>query len=118
MSLKCHHYDFVIPITNINKVYKGGFEKFKEVNSHLFAEPYCLANHYDEHLVKFSAMGSSGFDYWINEWEEMGLLGVEESGECKIWKDFCVISWLQGPTFPCEWLDYNKEEHSVQLRQL
>jgi hypothetical protein len=113
MSIKCHHFNVIVPKHNIDKVYSGGFEAFKKDNEILFE----IAHSYDDDLVCFTSMGVSGVDYWIGEWEDFGLVGVVDDGESKKWIDFCVVGF-SGPTFECDWLVYNKEKHEVKFQPI
>lgn len=110
MAIKCSRLNVVVPIEYFNMVYEGGFDKFKEENKHLFDR----GNSFDKELICFTAMGSSGIDYWIKTLESFGLIGVEGKGDDRRWKDFCVIDWY-GLTFPCDWVILDNEKRSVSL---
>ena len=113
MAVQCEFINLIIPITNINKVYAGGFEMYKKDHLELFGGIIW----HDENLLREGAMNPMDIEYMVEGWEKLGLKGViEEWGEMK-WKDLCVVgSYATRPTLPCDWIDIDPETNSVFLK--
>ncbi len=100
MAVRCEFINLIIPISNIDKVYPGGFKKFKQDNSRGFS----LVLWNDDFLFRDGAMNFMDIEDKVKKWENLGLIGVaEENGE-KYWQDFC-ISGVFGPTLKCDWIE-------------
>jgi len=113
MAILCEFIDLIIPISNINKVYPGGFEKFKSDNIDGFDGRY----QYDEFLFRDGAMNSIDIKFLVDQWEKLGLQGIAKSTGKQIWKDFCVVeSMFGGPTLPCEWINFDPETRTVSYK--
>lgn len=113
MAIHCEFIDLVIPIENIDKVYPGGFKKYKEENINGF---YGKLWH-DEFLFRDGAMGPDDMHYLVQKWEERGLVGVVEREGIKEWKDLCVLEGLfGGPTLKCDWLEYDHVDRCVYMK--
>jgi hypothetical protein len=110
MAIKCEFIDFIIPIANIDRVYEGGFEKYKSDKAILF-NGHCWN---DEFLFRDGAMNWLDIQFLIEKWEKLGLKGtVKTTGQMK-WKDFCVVESLRGgPSLPCDWLGFDPETRSA-----
>ena len=113
MAIKCEFIDFIIPISNIDRVYQGGFEKFK--TDHI--EDFGSRLRHDELLFRDGAMNPMDIQFLVDHWEKLGLQGVIQSGGKKKWKDFCVVESLRGgPTLPCDWITFDSETRSVSYK--
>ena len=111
MAVQCEFINLIIPISNIDKVYEGGFQKYKEDN----LESFGVIIWHDEFLLREGAMNPMDIEYMVEGWEKLGLKGVieEEWGEKK-WEDLCVVgSYAIRPTLPCGWIDIDPETKSV-----
>ena len=42
----------------------------------------------------------------------VSLISVAEG----CWKDLCVVDQLRGPTLPCEWIEFDRQENCVWLK--
>jgi hypothetical protein len=69
MAVRFEFIDFIIPISNIERVYPGGFKQFKKDKEQLFNGRLW----HDEFLLRDGAMSDSDIEYLIKYWEEMGL---------------------------------------------
>jgi hypothetical protein len=113
MAVQCEFIDFIIPIENIDKIYPGGFAQFKENNKESFSK--ILWN--DDFLFRDGAMNGMDIEFMIQMWESKGLEGVVEIDEKKQWKDFCIVQGMAGgPTFPCEWIDFDPQNNCVSMK--
>jgi len=113
MVILCEFIDLIIPISNINKVYPGGFEKFKSDNLDGFEGRY----QHDEYLFRDGAMNSMDIKLLLDQWEKLGLQGIVKLGGQQIWKDFCVVeSMYGGPKLLCEWIDFDPDTRTVSYK--
>lgn len=109
MAVFCEFSNVIIPISNIEKVYKGGFKQFKIDYSEMFNGRYW----YDEYLFRDGAMNSYDIKAICEMCEQKGLVGSDQKDGVKCWKDFCVVTELLGPTLPCDWIVFDSETCSV-----
>ncbi|MCX6244867.1 MAG: hypothetical protein NTU98_09200 [Bacteroidetes bacterium] len=113
MAIFCEFIDLIIPISNIDKVYEGGFEKYKSDFIRFFGK----TEWHDEFLLRTGAMSPADIQYLVESWEARGLTGVTSADGQKKWKDFCVVeSMFGGPTLPCDWIEFDRETRSVHYK--
>jgi hypothetical protein len=113
MPIKCDCIDFIIPISNIEKVYEGGFEKFKSDYIELFDIRY----QHDEFLFRDGAMNWESIQELIDLWEKRGLKGTIKTRGVYKCKDFCVFQSMEGkPTLPCDWLIFDPATITVSYK--
>lgn len=112
MSIYCEFIDILIPIENIDRIYWGGFKKYKEKHIEHFGKVMW----HDDYLFRNGAMNPMDMEYLVGEWEYYGLKGIVEENGIKKWKDFCVFeAMLGGPTLPCDWIGFDVETWSAYL---
>ena len=52
----------------------------------------------------------------LDEWEDRGFELVTAIDGKKHWHDVCVVNSRHGPSYPCEWIEYDPERNTVWLR--
>lgn len=110
MAIQCEFIDLIIPISNIDKVYPGGFNKYKADHVQGFSGRLW----HDDYLFRDGAMEPMSIGSLCQEWERMGLQGAVEINGRMQWKDFCVVEGLfGGPTLPCDWIEFDNRTMSV-----
>lgn len=110
MAIKCEFIDLIIPISNIDRVYVGGFSQFKAD----YIDHFNGRFRHDDFLFRDGAMNPMDIQHMIEKWEKLGLKGIEENDGVKKWKDFCVVQSLRGgPTLACDWIGFDQETRSV-----
>ena len=113
MAIKCEFIDFIIPIDKIDLVYPGGFRKFKEDHIQGFSGRL----YHDDFLFRDGAMNHMDIERLVNEWEALGLKGIIEIDGKKPWLEFCVVEGMfGGPVIPCDWLEYDRDNNCVYLK--
>jgi len=113
MAIQCEFIDLIIPIDKIELVYTGGFKKFKEDHIQGFSGRL----YHDNFLFRDGAMNHRDINNLVKEWEALGLKGIVEIDDEKQWVDFCVVEGMfGGPTLPCNWLKYDRENNCVYLK--
>jgi hypothetical protein len=106
MAVAIEFINVIIPIANIEKCYRGGFEQYRK-NVRRIKKIW-----FDDFIVRDGAMNQSDIEYLIKEWEDLGLIpAIEKNGEL-YWNDICVVDMMCGKTLPCEWL-VDKENYFV-----
>jgi hypothetical protein len=108
MPVPIEFFNLVILRSALDEKYEGGSAAF--IDDHGPFDGHVRA--YDADLVKFGAMNPS--DKYV---ESLGLAGVIKQGDIDSWGDFCVMDELMGPTLPCEWIEYDRENRLAALRQ-
>ena len=102
MAIKLEFLDLIVPIKNIKKKYKGGWEQ-------------CLKDHdgliggrvwYDDHLFRDGAMNPMDIHSLTGRWKRLGF-HTHDGGENPVkWVDVCVVEALFGGlTLPCDWIE-------------
>lgn len=113
MAIKCENFDIIIPISNIDKVYEGGFKKFKSDFIHRFKDQYKN----DEFLFREGADNKGDFQDIKDKWEEHGLTEKIETDGVYKFKDFCIIENAKdGPILPCDWLIFDQVSRTVSYK--
>jgi hypothetical protein len=112
MAILCEFVDLIIPISKIDSVYPGGFEKFKSERIERFGKTLW----HDKFLFHQGAMELDFIDSLIQDWEQLGLKSTEVKNGIEYWKDLCVTEMLDGPTLTCEWIEFDLSTHSVFMK--
>ena len=113
MAVALEFIDFIVPIAVIKEKYPGGWEQ-------------CLKDHsdviggrvwHDEYLLRDGSMGSSGIEYLIEKWTDLGFEPWIEENGIKVWKDCCVTEHVfGGPTRRCDWIEFTEDGRGAFLR--
>ena len=111
MAIATEFIDFIVPIKTIQEKYPGGWEQCLKDHQHLIGGRVW----YDEYLFRDGAMSSIDIERVVERWEAMGFEGVAENENRKYWKDICVFE-MGGPTFPCDWVDFDLETRTAFLK--
>jgi hypothetical protein len=112
MSVKISFYNLVIPIRNVDKVYDGGFEKFKIDK----AVTYRFS--FDDNIVLFGAMNFEDIEPIADYFVGLGLIPffLDENEMFSKWVDLIIfeqedlVSGIKSkfnPIDKCNWLDYD-----------
>lgn len=109
MAIKLIYYNVIIPRANIERVFPGGFNALLKHHE----EKRSIGRiWYDEYLYRDGAMSPGDTENIGKYWEDLGLeLIVKIDGE-EHWKDICVVDFVSGPTLPCEWLAFERNEET------
>jgi hypothetical protein len=95
MAIYLEFIDFVVPISTIQKKYRGGWEQ-------------CLRDHarliggrvwYDEYLFRDGAMNRHDIKLIVDRWTEIGFEPKEFRDGKQVWKDVCVVESLLGGAY-------------------
>ena len=114
MAIQLRFINLVIPVTTLDRVLRdqGGFESFLKQNAHWLGE---MVWHDGQLCRAEGAMNWHDVDDMVARWEAHGLQGLVGVGQRQWWKDFAICASLRGPTFPCDWLQYDAVDNCVYL---
>ncbi|PTM07333.1 MAG: hypothetical protein DA443_09690 [Bacteroidetes bacterium] len=115
MAVCLEFIDLIIPIEAIERVYPGGFVKWKQDEG---VEGQVSGRYwYDEYLLRDGAMGPQVMEDMVREWEQRGLTALAMENGQRVWKDVCVVEGLfRGPTLPCDWLVYDERDRVAYMK--
>jgi hypothetical protein len=114
MAVKLEYINLIVPNATIGAVFvnEGGFEFYRRSYG-VFRELVW----YDEHICRVDgAMNWIDMEGIVDFWKERGLVGLVDSSTGKHWKDFCVATSFHGPTYRCDWLDFDAVNNVVSMR--
>ena len=109
MALKLEFCNVIVPVEKIRE--KLGDEAFEKEFSIITSTTW-----HDGHLFRDGCMNEYDLAIMLDEWESKGfeLLTIIDSK--KHWKDLCVVNSGHGPSFPCEWIEYDPKQNIVWLK--
>ena len=109
MALKLEFCSVIVPVKRIRE--KLGDEAFESRFSMITDTTW-----QDGHLFRDGCMSPYDLEVMLDEWENGGfeLLTIVE-GE-RHWKDLCVVNSRHGPSYPCEWIEYDPKKNIVWLK--
>lgn len=108
MSVALEFYNFLVPISTIERKYPGGWER-------------CLKDYedsaawYDGYLLRLGSANSMDVEDIADEWKKMKFKGVELRDGRLVWEDFCTVE-PDTESWPCEWLEIDPERSCAYLR--
>lgn len=109
MAIKLEFCNVIVPVKTIRD--KLGDDAFNK----RFSAQTDLTWH-DGHLFRDGCMNRFDLKEMLDEWEGFGLeLLTEVNGE-KHWKDLCVVNSGHGPSYPCDWIEYDPTTNIVWLK--
>jgi len=114
MAIRLQFINLVIPVATLERVLKaqGGFQGFIQAQGSLLGEMVW----HDDCLCRVEgAMNWPDVDEMVARWEALGLQGLVGAAPQQWWKDFAICASRRGPTFPCDWLQYDATENCVHL---
>ena len=114
MAIQLRFISLVIPVARLDKALReqGGFEGFLKQNAHWLGE---MVWHDGQLCRAEGAMNWLDVDDMVARWEAYGLQGLVGVGQGQWWKDFAICASKRGPTFPCDWLQYDAVDNCVYL---
>lgn len=114
MAIRLQFINLIIPVATIERVMavEGGFKGFLRTRGPLLGEMLW----HDAYLCRADgAMNWPDVADMVARWEAYGLQGLVGVSPRQWWKDFAIAASRRGPTFPCDWLEYDAVENCVYL---
>jgi len=72
---------------------------------------------HDEYLFAESVMNATDISDILDQWETQGFTLTAVINGQKNWQDLCVANSHHGPSYPCNWLDYNSDTNTVWFKK-
>lgn len=114
MAVKLEFINVIVPNATFQAVFaeEGGFAFFKQSYSAMRDTVW-----YDDHICRVDgAMNWADVEDMVHWWEERGLIGLADTDIGKQWRDFCVATSFVGPTYRCNWLEFDAGDNAVSMR--
>ncbi len=110
MAIELKFSTIIVPIESIERICgKGTFEKqYKGL-----LPPYS----HDEYLFAESVMNATDISDTLDQWEAQGFTLTAVVNGQKMWQDVCVANSHHGPSYPCNWLEYNPDNNTVMFKK-
>ena len=104
MAIALQFFSVIIPIKNISKAkdFNSLTKVLSRYNPSILGKIIC----HDDYLLKDSAMNYGDIEDILRFWEDQGLILKEKINNQEYWKDVCVVDFFNGPTLPCDWLEF------------
>jgi len=109
MAIKLEFCNVIVPVDIIRK--KLGNEIFETRFATITS-----VNWNDGHLFREGCMNPWDLEETLDEWESMGFELLTMIDGKKHWKDLCVVNSGKGPSYPCEWIEYDPVQNIVWLK--
>ena len=71
---------------------------------------------HDDLLWRDGCMDEHVLSDMLDDWEKKGFQITETVDGKKRWKDVCVVYSSHGPSFPCDWIEYDKSKNVAWLK--
>lgn len=109
MAIKLEFCNVIIPVKHI-KV-KLGEDTF--ANQYSAITDICW---HDEHLWREGCMDDYALSEVLDEWKARGFQALTVIDGQKNWQDLCVVNSHHGPSYPCEWIEYDPHKNIAWLK--
>ncbi len=109
MAIELEFCNVIVPVEKIRE--KLGEEAFQSRFSRITSVTW-----HDGYLYRDGCMNAWELEDMLDEWEDMGFELLAVIDGVKHWKDLCVVNSGHGPSYPCEWIDYDHEKNIVWLK--
>ena len=109
MAIKLEFCNVIVPVQTIRE--KLGDDAFE--NEFSILTDTCW---HDGFLFRDGCMNEYDLESILDEWQSRGFeLTMMIDGK-KRWKDVCVVNSGYGPSYSCEWIEYDPEKNIVWLK--
>lgn len=109
MALELEYFNVIVPVATIRT--KLGDDAYK----HRFAAITAITWN-DGYLFREGCMNPYELEDVLREWEEQGFELLGDSGGQKYWQDLCLVNSGYGPSYPCDWIEYDQQTNTVWLK--
>ena len=109
MAIKLEFCNVIVPVEKIReKLGDAAFEdRFSMITD---------ATWHDSRLFREGCMTEHDLAAMLDEWERKGFKLVTVIDGQKCWVDLCVVNSGHGPSFPCEWIEYDRGKNIAWLK--
>ena len=109
MAIQLEFYCVIVPIKNI----------IEKLGKDVFTETYALNTDWcwhDKHLYCEGCMEETSLGELLDDWESKGFSLVKQVNGEDHWHELCVVYSHDGPSCPCDWIEYDAEKEIVWLK--
>ncbi len=106
MSIEMQFLNIIIPLENFKKCKE--YNTLKKVLNRYNPKIIGKIILHDDYLLRDGAMNWYDIDFELKFWEKQGLKLVKIKNHRKYWCDLCIVDMSDGPTKPCDWLQFVK----------
>lgn len=111
MAVRLQFINLIVPVATLERA-QGGFREFIDTQRLVLGDMVWR----DAHLCRIEgSMDWGEVDGMVERWEAYGLQGLVGIAPHQWWKDFAICASGRGPTFPCDWLQYDAADNCVYL---
>lgn len=104
MAVRIKALSVVVPIERINaSSIPGGLQGILSSHPQIAGKAFW----HDEYLFVEYAMNPMDTQALVQQWESYGLVARVDANGVRTWKEVCVVDYYQGPTLPCDWLEFD-----------
>lgn len=109
MAVKLEFINLIVPVEAIRA--KLGEQAFEEQFSGITEITW-----HDGYLWRDGCMNELNLSEMLDEWEEWGFNLIKIVDGQKCWDEVCVVYSHHGPSYPCEWIEYDAEKNIAWLK--
>lgn len=117
MSIQIIYYNIIIPISNLYKC--RGFNDLAGTLDYFTKQNKAKSVWYDDDLLTIGGiMSPVDVKREVAVFEQLGLNAIKEINGIQYWDDLCVVSFVDGATLPCSWLEMHSDPYSTSYAWL
>jgi hypothetical protein len=106
MAINLEMINIIIPISKV--IVCVGLSKFNAMSE--------FGLSHDDYLYRIGAMNTFDVEQIIQYWKQKGLKLTGKRKGSEYWRDICVVDTFEGPTLPCDWLEFDPEANKVRYK--
>jgi len=117
MAIQIIYYNIIIPINNLYKCL--GLNNLADILDHFAKQNKTKSIWYDDNLLTIGGiMSPADVEREVAVFKQLGLNAFKEIDNNKHWDDLCVVSFVDGATLPCSWLELHNDPYSTSYAWL
>lgn len=106
MAIKLECANIIIPVTTVIRI--AGQKSWDEYYGIITSSQW-----HDGVLWREGHMNKHDLADALKDWEDRGLALLREENGKKCWRDVCIAHSHYGPSYPCDWIEYDPERNIV-----
>jgi len=109
VAIKLEVCSLIVPITSIKQ----------KLGDAVYEKRYSLITDWcwhDDYLYRDGCMDALALNEMLTEWEGKGFQLMNIINGRKYWHEVCVVNSDYGPSYPCDWLEYDNDKNIVWLK--
>jgi len=117
MAIQIIYYNIIIPINSLYKC--PGLSNFADILNYFAKQNKTKSIWYDDNLLTIGGiMSPEDAEQDVAVFKQLGLNAFKEINGDKHWDDLCVVSFIDGATLPCSWLEVHNDPYSTSYAWL